>query len=219
MGASSGEGVEIVAELAGHLLGRCQAGQLLGGGSVASDLTLDALQAVSELPQRVSEGLRFLFGAAGLVPEPRALVRELSPPRGQVLGHLGCATTFFGSLLDRAAELFMPLFEAIAILGELAQRIGEPITLPLEISKPVAAGGQGRNRAQKILSLLGGLLLGLETPSVGLPVRRIGFGHSFQHRIESGLEDLSPMASLSDAAVQRSAARFQSCGLVPRVVE
>ena len=57
----------------------------------------------------------------------------------------------------------MSFLEAFSILSELAQCIGEPVALPFEISETIPAGGESGNGAQKILSLLGGLLFGVGT--------------------------------------------------------
>ncbi len=65
-GRELGCGVEIVAELTGHLFGRCQFAQLFRSGRVAGDFPLDSLQTVSELPQGVSQRFCFVFGAVGL---------------------------------------------------------------------------------------------------------------------------------------------------------
>ena len=105
---------------------------MLGGGGVAGELPLDPLQSVAQLPQRMAEGLGFLFGCGGLVAKAGAFVGEVSPPLSELLGGVRSGATAVGCLADTDAELLTPCVEALSILGraDRGRRSGGPAPDP-----------------------------------------------------------------------------------------
>ena len=96
----------------------------------------------------------------------------------------------------------MAFAETCSILRELSQCIGQPVAFAFEIPEPVAAGCEGRNSAQQILSLLGGFLLGPCPEGVGFLIRLVGLRDSLPDRVELCLQCSSPQAGVRNPVIQ-----------------
>ena len=186
---------------------------------MAGDFPLHPLQLVAQLPECVAEGLRLVLGAAGVLAELGAVIRQLPSPRGQLLGLLSSGAALFCRRLGALPELLVPLLEPFPIQCQLSQSVGQPVALTLQIAETVSTAREGGDRTQQILSLKGRGLFGLGAACIGFLVRLISPGNTVADRGELCFEGLGPLARLDDAAVERPSTRDEGGGFVASMVE
>ena len=80
--------VEVVAELTGHQVVRYHSSQVFGCGGVPGEFPLHALEAVTDVPQGMTQRLCLLLGCGCLFTQARTIVGELPATGSEILGGL-----------------------------------------------------------------------------------------------------------------------------------